>query len=148
MWRKALRTVWNLPNRTHCSIVACLTKNSCDYHTFISRAVQFTRKCFSHENNTVKFVLMKALQCEKSVFHRNLNMCLSSMNINFEDFLCIPQNEIHIKMREQCRTKCKTRISTCISEVVCELCDIRDDIDNCVLSPSEAEELIYQICTD
>ena len=71
---------------------------------------------------------MKALQREKSVFHRSLNMHMATMNTNYDDFLCTQQNEMHIKMREQCMTKCKTSRSSCIFKVVCELCDIRDGI--------------------
>ena len=53
-WRKALRCVWSVNNRTHCDIITSLSNQFPLILMLKKRFIKFIRNCLVSQNNIVK----------------------------------------------------------------------------------------------
>ena len=60
-WRKALRCVWSVNNRTHCDIITSLSNQFPLILSLKKRFIKFTRNCLVSQNNIVKFISQVAI---------------------------------------------------------------------------------------
>ena len=55
-WRKALRCIWSVNNRTHCDIITSLSNQFPLIFSLKKRFIKFIRNCLSCHNNIVKII--------------------------------------------------------------------------------------------
>lgn len=130
VWRKALRSVWNLPYKTHCKILACLENSPCDKHLFISRFVKFAVSVLSHHLSVVMYVFNTVLNDKQSVFSQNFRHCCEELKLSKEHIL----NEIkciNVTVKDICHIECRDATNKCKAATVREICMIRDDMSEC-----------------
>ena len=62
-WRKALRCVWSVNNRTHCDIITSLSNQSPLILSLTKRFIKFIRNCLVCQNYIVKIISQFITQC-------------------------------------------------------------------------------------
>ena len=141
VWRKSLRVVWRLPYRTHCGIVAALSSSLCGKHMFISRFMTFAAAVMNHPTSAVSYVMRAALKCSMSIFRKNLQFCCNELGLsNMEDIH--ERNKTSIKLL--CTEKCKMALRH-DAKVIYELSDVRDNLSETVLEPTEVRQMIFEL---
>jgi len=146
VWRKSMRTVWNLSPRTHCAIVACLMNKFCDLHIFMSRSINFTLKSLQHENMIVSYILNTAVQLGTSTFFKNFKLGADSLNLTTENFHLCSEKDLSRVLTQLCHEKCKPINDRCKAQAVRDLCGVRDGIIHNFLTFHECNELINELC--
>ena len=149
IWRKALRVVWNIPYRTHCSLLATLNNGLCDLHMFLARFVKFAYNAVLHKSEIISFIMRQSWLAHLSPFHNNVKTVQEKLKINdetmFEKGVRTPLNLIWKQCNEQCKS------DTFNASVVNELADIRDNImtlSNIPLSKAEISQILNELCVN
>ena len=103
-WRKALRRVWRLPNRTHCSILRGLHAGLCDKHMFVSRFARFVVNALDTGPPHVKYIFKKALKIPSTLLARNTWLSCNVLDVAVEN---LKNSDIPHMSRAQCHRECK-----------------------------------------
>ncbi len=104
-WKKSLKVLWNVPNETHCRIIALLSQSAPLSIQLKARFLKFMCKALVHDNSTLKYVTKLACWNLMSVSGRNWHDCINlaqdinmiSMNVkqvNGEWYDTVTDNEI------------------------------------------------------
>ena len=143
-WRKCLRQVWRLPYRTHCAIVNCLSTSYCDLHMFVNRFVKFFLNLYNHNVDVVRYMCYSSLSSSGSILYENLLFCCKTLDCTKDELLAKASNKSLAFVRQYCFSKCKaSHINAC---TVIELCNVRDQLCECVLSNPEVICIINDLC--
>lgn len=141
-WRKALRQVWRLSNRTHCAILRGLHSGLCDMHMFVGRWLKFVTNIVNNGSEIVQLIYKLAMDMPSTLLSRNTDYCLTFLNNDNFDAIMQPNVGTFVKMK--C-SACKTQMN---SNTVIELCNARDRLSDCVLNQNEILFIIEDICSN
>ena len=82
--RKGTRRAWGLPSRTHCDLLAPVSRALPLLDELVSRSVRFLVNCLNSDNNIVKFTAAYGIYYARiySPLGRNAQFCCSIDIIN------------------------------------------------------------------
>ena len=142
-WRKALRRVWRIPNRTHCSILRGLHTGLCDKHMFISRFARFVVNALDTGPPHVKYIFKKALKIPSTLLARNTWLSCNVLDIALES---LKNSDILHISRAQCHRECKPLQTLTCSMALSELYNTRDRLSDLFLNEHEINIFINELC--
>ena len=145
-WRKSLRRVWRLSNRTHCSIVNCLGSTNCDLHMFVNRFLKLFLTMFNHKADVIRYMCRMSIFCSLSVLCENFLFCCQALDLEQDLLLAKSIHDISSLVKSYCFNYCKDVLSQCNAAVLKELCDARDKLTECILDSNEIQCIIDDIC--
>jgi hypothetical protein len=143
VWRKALRKVWNLPARTHCSLLRCLSNGVCDKHMFIGRFLSYAENMATHSVNIVRYVTKMATNNDISKLGNNWMHCRADVNVVNEN--CTNIKAVTLRY---CDLECKSIRDKCHASVVKELIAMKEGTMSAEINLCEINGLIEEICTN
>ena len=147
-WRKALRQIWRLSNRTHCYIVKCLSSGNCDLHMFVNRFLKFFLNMYNHSVSVIRHVCRVSLCSSLSVLYENFIFCCNALKFEQNLVLAKTSQEISKIVRSFFNSNCKNVTNQCCTDVVRELCNVRDKMSQCILNRDEVQCIINVLCTN
>ena len=150
VWRKTVRAIWKLPWRTHCKLIACLSKSLCSRHTFLARFGKFALNVLTHSIAEVRFCYTAALGTKFSVFGRNMEWCRNALSFALSDFHQFKSSHVTRSVWNLCNAECKTDECKASAQAVAELTGIKDNIHqlNFPISKNDIDLLIMDICVN
>ena len=124
-WRKALRKIWKISNRTHCNLVAMLSDSDPLEKRLVQIFKKFSDKALMYGSRLLKSTIQMACLNPTSVYCNNVNEAEQILDIyNNED------NELQ-----------------CTVDILRDLLDIRDGMKVCdMLSKDEIGQMIDVLC--
>ena len=85
-WRKALRRIWYLPWRTHCSLLYNLCNLKPPRILFLTRFIKYFFKNVASENSVVKYIFQSAIK-ENSRLGNNLRYILCKIKYDVHNLI-------------------------------------------------------------
>ena len=143
-WRKALRRIWIVPNRTHCNLLYNVCKLNPPKVLFLTRFIRYFLTNVLSENSVVKYVFQSAVK-ENSILGNNFRYVLHKVNINVQDMTLheLNYNEIYTKIINNWKNSF-TENDIRISEHILELIQQRDSLEPHILNKVEVQNIINQ----
>ena len=143
-WRRMKRRIWNLPPRSHNSIVQSLTYNFDEY--LEHRIIKYVYNSLNHSNIVCNTILKTKILCPKSTFSENYHFLSYKYQLSQSDWC----NDIdYLLGKVKMKTQDLYNICNPVVYTVRELCYMRD---NCmhgnILNYDEINMLIDVLCTD
>jgi hypothetical protein len=148
-YRKAIRTMWGLPYRTHCSLLPCITRSLCSIHMCSKRFLNFAANALQHESPVVKYIFNNALSCKNSVFAKNLTFCTSQLNLQ-ADYCHRPEAgiSVHQAALSACRERCFSTEDIALGLAIRDCVLISNRQFDSVLTPMEAFHFVSHLCVN
>ena len=88
-WRNGLRSVWNLPYRTHSDIlhISLLADDLPIFDIICKRIVRFIVSCPMYSNTSVNFIARQSIlfKCGRFLLGRNLQFCCDRLSFGLCD---------------------------------------------------------------
>ena len=143
-WRKMKRRIWNIPTRSHNSIVQSLTYNFDEYLEI--RIIKYIYNSLNHSNKVCKTILKSKLCCPKSTFSENYHFLSYKYQLSNSDWC----NELdHLLGKVKMKAKDLYTMYNPVVYCVRELCFIRDNLMFCnILNYNEIRILIDLLCIE
>ena len=146
-FRKAVRSMWGLPYRTHCALLPCITGSLCSNHMCVKRFMNFALNVLNHDFEVVRYIFNCAINCSDSVFFKNIEYCADLCD--FDSNACLKQdhvNDIRKIVQFSCEKHCYSTddIATAIA--------IRDNVlvihgqSHSVFTAAEAHNFACYLC--
>ena len=147
-WRKAVRSVWNLPQSTHCYLLPLICNCLPVFDEICRRSINFVRDCISHESSLIRQIASYGIHYARSDSPLGLNMlfctdryCSHLNSLLFNSFKSVNSYFSSTIVDAQLRT------SSFLYELL-EIRDSKDTFDNSfILSYVELCDVITFICT-
>ena len=91
-WRKSLRTVWRLPNRTHSFLLHLISDCLPLFDELCKRIINFAPYCLRHESNLVRFVTSHGVLYLRgsSILGQNVWFCMHRFKCRLSDVVNWP----------------------------------------------------------
>ena len=147
-WRKAVRSVWNLPQSTHCYLLPLICNCLPVFDEICKRSINFVRDCISHESSLIRQIASYGIYYARSESPMGLNMLFCT------DRYCSPLNKLLFSSSKSISSYFHSTVDVAqvrTSSFLYELIDIRDNaynFDNSfLLSYGELGDIISFICT-
>jgi hypothetical protein len=131
-WRKAVRALLKIPNRTHNFMIHQLA-NTLPFENYLEkRFIKFVNGIIAKsKRNVTAYIMRNAMHNPMSVFRQNFS--LLQQEFNFNHFITIPQYESG---------------NDAVCNTILEMIDIRDGVISCnTLSGTDVKEFIDYLCT-
>ena len=143
-WRKAIRRVWSLPYRTHCSLLPHISGNMPIRITLYKRFIKHFLNGYNHSNEAVKNVFRSSLYTN-SRMHRNVKHIANYCNVSVWTLIKGGVNSV-CKLIETVWWKNVQDCDIRIGKQIKELCDMRDDCDEEFLEKQEVLSILEFLC--
>ena len=140
-WRKAIRFLWKLPRKTHCSLLPLISCDPPIEFQLHRRFFKYIHKVINSDNSVVKMYGKLILEGSRSSTGKSFNFLLRKYGVNRDSLLDC-----------ECTALAVIKPITHSPEIVAsattvrELCEIRDQRFTGILQPEEVVELINAIC--
>ena len=85
-WRKSVRKIWKLPNKTHCYMLPLLCQCLPVFDEICVRSLNFIDRCLSHDSDLIKFIAWYCIKYgrSRSCMGRNIMFCMQRYNCSVE----------------------------------------------------------------
>ena len=131
-WKKALRKIWRISNRTHCDLVASLSDSVPLEQKLVQIFLRFKSKAFLHGCKLLKSTIQVACL---NPYSTNCNNVMEAERILAgynNDGTCAAAVDIHVR---------------CKSQTLRDLIDIRDGVKDCDLFDNdELQHITDSVC--
>jgi hypothetical protein len=147
-WRKGMRSVWNLPQCTHCYLLPLLCNCLPVFDEICRRSINFARDCISHESGLIKQVASYGIYYARSEspLGKNVLFCTDRYRSTLNSLLFSSFN-IANSYFDGAVDDAQLRTASFLSELI-EIRDGKDKFfDNFILSYAELCDIITYICT-
>lgn len=149
-WRKGLRLIWKLPNRTHCHLLPMISDCLPVMDEICRRSLNFIRACLAHESPLVRFVARNGVHFFKTISILGKNVMFFTNRYNCSLYSVMHDNINGIVRRGVCHS------AEAVTDVnlLYDLIMIRDNIyklgrsDNNFFTSTELDSIINYICVD
>ena len=141
-WRKALRRIWYLPWRTHCSLLYNLCNLKPPRILFLTRFIKYFFKNVASENSVVKYIFQSAIK-ENSRLGNNLRYILCKIKYDVHNLIGndINFDEINERLISEWQMSLNENDKR-ISEHMLELIKRRDSLEPWILSKTEIQSVL------
>ena len=142
-WRKMVRLLWNLPNKTHCNLLPCINDTLPIDISLEKRCIKFLWTSLNSSNDVVKLITLSSIKTDRSVLGDNYRYLSHKYNIKsiqwFDSYNivnhCIKNYiALHVNYPQD-------------AYVIRDLCFYRDYGDPFVLTSTDIVQLIEYLCT-
>lgn len=140
-WRRALRTVWRLPFRTHSFLLPLISNILPFYDEICRRSINFLRLCFFHSSSLIRFIARHGILYGNlsSFLRQNLYFCSNR-------FSCSVHNVLYCtNMYILSETFDDTMMDN--ARMLLELLLLRNSTLHCGFTTDEINCLINYLCT-
>ena len=147
-WRKGVRSVWNLPQSTHCYLLPLICNCLPVFDEICRRLVNFVRDCISHESGLVKQIASYGIYYARSEspLGQNMLFCTDRYRSSLNSLLFSSSNIVNSYVNSTV-DDAQLRTSSFLSELI-EIRDEKDEFSsNFILSYPELCDIITYICT-
>jgi hypothetical protein len=147
-WRKGVRSVWNLPQSTHCYLLPLLCDCLPVFDEICRRSINFARVCLSHEVPLIRQTAIYAILYARSEspLGQNMLFCAERYHSSLNSLLSSPLNFVNIYVNSTIDEH-QLRVCSFLREMI-EIRDRRERLfSNFVLSTVELNDIITYICT-
>ena len=142
-WRKVVRRIWRLPNKTHCILLPSINNTLPIDVTLEKRCIKFIWSCINSENTVVAEIAKFAMRLPRSIMGDNYRYLSYKYTISpIEWFGSI--KTLHQLIDRYVLLKIP---EPHFASIIRELCFCRDSTDPFVLTSREAVQLIEYLCT-
>ena len=149
-WRKGVRSVWNLPQSTHCYLLPLICNCLPVFDEICRRSINFARDCITHVSGIIKRVASYGIYYARneSPLGQNMLFCIDRYRSPLNSLLFSSRRIVNSYFDS---TVDDAQLST--ASFLIELIDIRDGqfkfkfSDSFVLSYTELCDIITYICT-
>ena len=143
-WRKALRTVWRLPYRTHSFLLPLISNVLPLFDEICRRSINFLRSCFFSCSHLIRFVVYNGIFGNMSSFLRqNVYFCMRRFDCSFNnlmyDNICISPHYCSTLFNDEMILDARFLL---------ELLLVRNDNLCCDLTKDEISTMICHLCCD
>ena len=94
-WRKAIRYLFNLPHRTHCSLLHRICGDMPVLNQLYSRFVNFIKNIASNRNCLTQLCVKHVIKGSKSVVSNNVTVVSSRMSVSRDDLICLCKSDFY-----------------------------------------------------
>ncbi len=148
-WRKAVRSVWNLPQTTHCYLLPLICDCLPVFDEICRRSINFARDCISHESSLIRQIASYGINQARSEspLGRNMLFCADRFSTPLNSLLFSSSKSVSSYFNS---TVADDQLRT--SSFLNELIEIRDRpssfvCSSLILSYVELCDVISFICT-
>ena len=147
-WRKGVRSVWNLPQSTHCYLLPSICNCLPVFDEICCRSINFARDCISRESSLIRQIASCGIFHARSAspLGQNMLFCIDRYRSPVNSLLFSSFNIINSYFNS---TVDSDQIRT--SNFLSELIEIRNSKDkfsnNFILSYAELCDIITYVCT-
>ena len=92
-WRKALRKMWSLPNRSHCKLLPLITDTLPIEVIMFHRVFNFYTKAVNSSNRLVSYIAKNCKNVHSSLMSNNVNYILYKCNLHLEDLMKFSESQ-------------------------------------------------------
>ena len=144
-WRKCIRRVWDLPNRTHNQLVPHIHNVLSIENQLLLRFVTFFYDVVHSSNSLVKLCGKLCIKSQ-SIVASNLRMVLHSVNNNRSLFYGRSKQMVKVLVEKKLK---QSHNSQSIGDglLIRELCRVRNSVMSCPLTVDEVLSSIVYLCT-
>ena len=148
-WRKSIRSVWSLPQCTHCYILPLVCHCLPIFDEICRRSLNFARACVSHESALVRRIASYGINFARSesLIGQNVLFCIDRYKCSISDILYGSVNRIIYSQYYNTLDDGELHNADFLSELI----DVRDNrhefSDNLSLSYDELNDIILYVCT-
>ena len=147
-WRKGVRSVWNLPQSTHCYLLPLICNCLPVFDEICRRSINFARDCISHESNLIRQIESYGIFHARSasLLGQNMLFCIDRYRSPVNGLLFSSFNIINSYFNSTVDSA-QSRTCSFLSELI-EIRDSRENFsNNFILSYAELCDIITYICT-
>ena len=147
-WRKGVRSVWNLPQSTHCYLLPLICNCLPVFDEICRRSINFARDCISHESNLIRQIASYGIFHARSasLLGQNMLFCIDRYRSPVNSLLYSSFNIITSYFNSTVDSA-QSRTCSFLSELI-EIRDSRENFsNNFILSYAELCDIITYICT-
>jgi hypothetical protein len=147
-WRKSVRSVWNLPQSTHCYLLPLLCDCLPVFDEICRRSINFARTCISHEVPLIRQTAIYAIMYARSdsPLGQNMLFCSQRYHSSLDSLLFSPFNIVNNYVNSAVDEN-QLRVCSFLSEMI-EVRDRRERFfNNFILSNAELNDIITYVCT-
>lgn len=147
-WRKAVRSVWNLPQTTHCYLLPLICDCLPVFDEICRRSINFARDCILHESNLIRQIASYGIYHARSEspLGRNMLFCADRFSSSLHSLLFSSFKSVSLYFSS---TVVDDQLRT--SSFLNELIEIRDSpgsfVNSSILSYDELCDVINFVCT-
>jgi hypothetical protein len=139
-WRKILRRIWKLPNRTHCNLLPHISKCIPPDVFLLQRFVSFFYNGLSSSNNTVA-TLFQASVASYSRLGRNIRFIIANLNLYVSEISHYNPKTIRTALVQKWASQ-TNELDIKKGHQISDLAFHRDKLNNWVLTKTECKSLI------
>ena len=92
-WRKALRKMWSLPDRSHCKLLPLITDTLPIEVIMFHRVFNFYTKAVNSSNRLVRYIANNCKNVHSSLMSNNVNYILYKCNLHLEDLMKFSESQ-------------------------------------------------------
>ena len=145
-WRRVLRRMWNLPNRTHNNLLPYMFDTKPIEIVLESRCLKYIYKCINSSNSTVRLISLSALNNRRSVLGVNFRYLAFKYKIDrsmwYSSLKCV-MDKIEIYINLQFSNNIDVwEIGGMIRELI-----LNRPYENHILNYEERKMMIDYLCT-
>ena len=147
-WRKGVRSVWNLPQTTHCYLLPLICKCLPVFDEICRRSINFARDCIAHESGIIKQVAFYGIYYarNKSPLGQNMLFCTDRYRSPLNSLLFSSRKIVHSYF-DGTVDDAQQRTASFLSELI-EIRDGQFNFSNSfILSYTELCDIITYIST-
>ena len=147
-YRKSLRVVLNLPYRTHCGILNCMSNLLCEKHYFMRRFIKFAFNALNHASDVIRYIFEQSVGSKQSVFYQNIEFCCKNLNVTYDIFNKSMYNCVKC-VSLACSNFCKTEENHAKANMIKELRMCKTGQCNIMnLTINDIDDIIYNVCVN
>jgi hypothetical protein len=119
-WRRGVRSIWNLPNATHCYLLPHICQCLPVFDELCRRSINFARSCVSHESKLISQIASYCVHLArcKSPMGSNILFCADRYQTNIDNILSGSTNYIVYLHYNRSIADTQLRASSFLSELV------------------------------
>ena len=140
-WRKSIRYIFNVDNRTHNVLIPALIKTPNVEIQIMCRMVNFFKNGLNHKDSYISFLFSNAVLGYHSYFSKNINTICAYSGLTMYNFLNKSTNFITKRIKDA------NMFRDWRFNMIEELMMVRDGIMTCDLNDTDVNELLKYICT-
>ncbi len=139
-WRKCIRRLWSLPNRTHNKLIHNICNELPIRVQLLTRFGSFFHACVNSKNQLVRYCTKICSGYTSAASNRRLISHFIRCDIQFNGMSNV-KNAIH-----DTQIQLEDQINVVYGSLIRELCGFRDQILSCDLDSAETKELLEYVC--
>ena len=145
-WRKALRKMWSLPDRSHCILLPLISNTLPIEISMLHRVFNFYTKAVKSSNKIVSYIARNCKYVQSSVMGKNVKYILHKCNLLLGDLMVLSET----KFKELCFKQWSSMVSEDdyqVASVIKDVIHMKEGYYPKFFSDDDCKFLIYSMST-